>query len=92
MTHTWTECDDIVALYFYRFGVGRLGLSLENASNALGITPSSMKMRLRNFKSLEGAGGLSNVAQQSRKIFERYHAFSEGELRTLAIDCLQAQR
>jgi hypothetical protein len=92
VNHKWIECDDIVALYLYKFGASRLGISLADASATLDITPSSMKMRLQNFKSIENAGGLPNVAQLSRRVYKQYHTFSEAEMRSLVMDCLKVKQ
>lgn len=91
MAHRWTECDDIVALYLYRFGPDHLDVSVEEAAATLGISPSSMKMRMMNFQNLADNGGLPHVAQLSQRIFEKNASTPEYELRLLAQNCLAAK-
>jgi hypothetical protein len=88
MKHLWTECDDVVALYLFRFGSSNIGLSIEGIAEKLGMSYASMKMRIRNFQSLAGGGGLPHIAEQSKSIFARFKTLSELELRARAIRCL----
>jgi hypothetical protein len=89
MNHKWTECDDLVALYLYQHGTLQIGLSIDYIARQLGIGVSSMKMRVRNFKSVDGGGGLSNVAAQSRSVFAKFSGLSEPELRARVLNCLK---
>jgi hypothetical protein len=88
MKHHWTQCDDIVALYLFRFGSSNIGLSIEGIAKKLGMSYASMKMRIRNFQSLAGGRGLPHIAEQSKSIFTRFGSLSELELRARAIRCL----
>lgn len=90
MRHHWTECDDTVAFYLWKFGPEGLGLSIDAIATTLSIPIDSMKMRMRNFHSLAGQGGLANVAAQSKDIFARFGTLSEDELRTKALACLDS--
>lgn len=83
MQHRWSERDDIAALYAYRFGTERLGMSTTDLARLLGIKPGSFRMRIKNFQALDGKGGLSNWADQSERIFERYRDASETTLHSL---------
>lgn len=89
MNHKWTECDDLVALYLYKHGASQIGHSLDSIARRLGIGEDSMKMRLRNFQSIDGGGGLSNVAAQSRSIFAKFGGLSEPDLRARVLVCLK---
>jgi hypothetical protein len=53
------------------------------------MTSGSMKMRVQNFESLEGGGGLPHAARQSGRILEQYRDLSEAELRARVMDCLE---
>ena len=52
MPHRWTEDDDIVAFYIYRFGLSPLYMTTKEVSEILGMSDSSLKMRLEIFKLL----------------------------------------
>ena len=89
MKHQWTECDDIVALYLYKYGTSIIGLSVGEVAQKLNSDKGSMKMRIQNFQNINGAGGLSNVASQSRKIFKQFSVLLETDLRAKALECLK---
>lgn len=82
-THRWTETDDIAALYVYRFGAERLGMSVADLARSLGIKVGSFRMRVKNFQALDGKVGLENWADQSERVFERCRNASEETLRRL---------
>ncbi len=82
--HEWSEADDLVAFYLYKFGTERLPFGMPAIAERRGIKLGSMKMRISNFKAYAGTGGLGNIARQSVQIFERYKGTSEPELRNRA--------
>ncbi len=82
--HSWSEADDLVAFYLYRFGTERLPFDMPTIAERRGIKPGSMKMRISNFKAYAGTGKLGNIARQSVKVFERYRDTAEPELRNHA--------
>jgi hypothetical protein len=82
--HSWSEADDLVAFYLYRFGTERLPFDMPTIAERRGIKPGSMRMRILNFKAYAGAGSLGNIARQSVQVFERYRDTSELELRNRA--------
>lgn len=79
--HNWSEADDLVAFYLYKFGTERLPFDMPTIAERRGIKPGSMKMRISNFKAYAGTGRLKNIARQSVRVFERYRDTPEPELR-----------
>jgi 5-methylcytosine-specific restriction protein A len=79
--HEWTEDDDIVALYLYRFGPDDLPISVGEIGDRLGMGAGSLRMRIGNFRAIDGQGGLDNAAIQSRKVYESHAKTSKDELR-----------
>ena len=82
--HDWSEADDLIAFYLYRFGTEQLPFDMPTIAERRGIKPGSMKMRISNFKAYAGAGSLGNIARQSVQTFERYKDTLEPELRNRA--------
>ena len=82
--HRWTEQDDIVALYFYKFGDLGLTSSLATVGERRGMGGGSLRMRVGNFRAIAGGGRLDHAALQSRVIYEKYGHLSEPDLRKLA--------
>lgn len=87
--HLWSENDDIITLYLYKFNADQLPYTLEQVVEKLGVTIGSFKMRRNNFKFLDGKGGLQNFSEQSRKIYEDYKSKTEEELRKIVLDLLK---
>jgi hypothetical protein len=83
-SHRWSVRDDLAALYVHKFGYQRVAGSVVEVASLVGIEPGSFKMRVSNFKALDGGGGLSNASRQSREVYGRYARLSEPELRRLA--------
>ncbi len=90
--HRWTKSDDLVAFYLFREGDGKLGIALPEVATQLGIYPETMKMRLANFKSLQGPGGLNHPAKQSQAVYEEYCNVDEPILRGIVLGILLRAR
>ena len=86
--HEWTEKDDIVTLYLYRFGDKGIPFTLEGIGDKLGMGFNSLKMRIANFKAIDGKGGLEHYGKQSLRIYERYKKTPEGELKYMVLKIL----
>jgi len=82
--HRWTEQDDIVALYFYKFGDQGRTSNLAAVGKGRGMGAGSLRMRVGNFRAIAGGGRLDHAALQSRSIYDRFAHLSEPELRKLA--------
>jgi hypothetical protein len=82
--HDWTEADDIAALYLYKYGDQQRGPTVEDVAHSRGMSEASLRMRIANFKAIEGGAGLRNWAEQSGTVYRRYRNLSEPELRALA--------
>jgi hypothetical protein len=83
--HKWNEDDDLVALYLARYGTDGLPTTQAEIAKTLGMSEASLIMRQRNFGDLEGVHGLSHVAQQSFRIFERHKNTPKADMRTLVL-------
>jgi hypothetical protein len=75
--HAWSEADDIVAFYLYRYETGSLKMSINTISKKLGMSETSLKMRIGNFKAIDGTGGLDNYARLSKDVYDKYKFVSE---------------
>lgn len=82
--HRWTEDDDLAALYVYRFQTNGLPYTVEMIAKRRGIDFGSFKMRVANFKAIDGKGNLNHAAKQSVSVFRRYGRLTQEELRAKA--------
>jgi hypothetical protein len=88
--HSWTEEDDIVTLYLYKFGDTDLPFSVEAVGEKLGMDIGSLKMRMANFKAIDGKGGLDHFGTQSLRIYERHKQTPKSELKSLVLEILES--
>jgi hypothetical protein len=88
LKHKWTDDDDIVTLYLYKFDVKGLPFSLNTIACKLGIIVGSLKMRISNFSYIDKKVGLANFAKRTEKIYNKFNGLSETELRSLVLKIL----
>lgn len=77
----WSIEEDIVAFYLYRFGDD----DYKQVSELLGRDSGSLRMRIGNFKAIEGQSGLSNYAKQSLNVYTKYKNIPQNEFQELFI-------
>jgi hypothetical protein len=87
--HRWSNEDDIVAFYLYRFGPESLMMTIREISELLGMSEKSLKMRIRNFKAIDGAGGLPHYTKLSKTIFNEYKNVSQETHRNVVSKILE---
>lgn len=87
--HRWTENDDIVTFYLYKFGGRDLPFSLENVSSKLGMSVGSVRMRIANFRTIDGVGGLEHYGKISLKVYKEYKETPRDELRSLVLSIIK---
>jgi hypothetical protein len=79
--HRWSEGDDLVAFYLQRHGHARLPYTIARVAGRLGIPEGTLRMRIGNFKALDGPGGLRNWAKQSERVYLENRDVDEPRLR-----------
>ncbi|RMA93057.1 hypothetical protein [Hydrogenothermus marinus] len=84
MKHKWTKEDDLKVLYIYLYGYPKSYPTAEDVANLIGVSSSSLKMRIANFRYLDGKGGLSNYADLSKKVYDEYRSIPKEKLKELA--------
>ena len=84
MVHNWTQEDDIVVLYLYKFGNDLLPYTLESIAKRRGMTLSSLKMRIGNMRAIAGDGGLAHYGLITKSVYDRFHRMPEPEMKRLA--------
>ena len=82
--HSWSEADELVAYYLYRYGTSLLPFDVTTIADQRGIKRGSMDMRIRNFEAYAGTGALGHISKQSVRVFERHRNTPEAQLRDLA--------
>ena len=90
--HKWTEEDDIVTLYLYKYGDGEIPFTLEDIGRNLGMSTGSLRMRIANFKAIDGKGGLKHFGRQSLEIYRKHYETPKDKLKSLVVEILQKAR
>lgn len=84
--HTWTEKDDVMVFYVFKYGYDHIPYSSSNIAELIGVSKGSVSYRIGNFKAIEGVGKASNYGVLSKNVYEKYGKRSEIELRKIAFD------
>jgi hypothetical protein len=82
--HRWTEQDDIVALYLYKYGDRPGSPRIERVARARGMSAASLKMRIRNVRYLDQGDALAHCARQTVEVYRKCAKLAEPRLRDLA--------
>ncbi|WP_319584841.1 hypothetical protein [uncultured Pseudodesulfovibrio sp.] len=85
--YNYTEEDDIFACYIAKYGEGIL-ISPITVSKTRGMKESSFKARVENFKFFEGKSKLTNGAEMSRKVYEKFKNISQADHRASCLEIL----
>lgn len=71
--HDWSKEDNIVALYYYRFGTKFLEMDENQVARAIGTSVASLKMQSKNFEMLDtGRSGLSDYSKTQKDVFDEF--------------------
>ena len=84
--HHWTEEDDLIGYYLYRFGDKKLSVTKEELADTLGMGWASMAFKIANFKSLDGKGGMANATPKSRTVYDRYKNMPDSEFEIIGME------
>ena len=75
--HIWTEEDEKWCLLYYKFPDK---YDLEQISKDRHISLSSIKMKISNYKSLDGKSNLNGYSKLSKNIYDKYKNYTIEEL------------
>ncbi len=70
--HQWTDKDEVIAFFLYRYGDDDLMFKRCGIAKKLGMSKESLVAKEGNFKFLDTGKGLSNASCLSKKIYEKY--------------------
>jgi hypothetical protein len=90
--HEWTNADNMLALYYYKYKIEFLGLEEKELCDMIGTTLASLKMQASNFRRLHTVTeGLSDFSKAQAEIYVKYGKLSRYDLfkelkRVLPID------
>jgi hypothetical protein len=90
--HKWSYEDDVVAYYLARFGDRDLPGTLKEIGTILGMGEGSLRMRIGNFRALDGTGSLDHTAKLSRKVHEEHKLTPQAEHKARVLKILTIQR
>src|SRR5258708_4122811 len=91
--YNWTDNDNIIAYYLYRFPHLRNSRSIEVISERLGMSKGSMSLKIGNFEYLDtdGKSGMSGYSVQSERIYKKYKDMPDSEFSLLVEKLLPAK-
>lgn len=79
--HSWSDDDDLIAYYLYRFGDRELNVTKKELGDILGMGYGSLSIKIGNFKAIDGQGGLYGYSLQAVRIYKLYNRLSDEEVK-----------
>lgn len=70
--HRWTIKDDIIALYLYKYGNKSTKCTYKQIAAFIGTSVGSLQMRKKQYKYLDGKGGLYNTSIDMKKVYNKF--------------------
>ena len=87
--HKWSEDDASIALYYERFGVKGLSVTIrELAESVIGTSVASLKMMCGNFQYLREGRGFEHYSIAQVKAFDQYSKISYEEYKDIIFNIL----
>ena len=88
--HRWTDEDNLIAYCLYRLGNKEhtFGIEPRELGQILGMGYNSLSIKVANFKSIAGAGGMDGYSRQAERIKRHYRDTSDSELRLAGIQAV----
>ena len=88
--HTWIPVDDIVVYYLHKFEGRGITFSVDRIGEMLEMGGNSLRMRIRNFEALDGAGHLDHWAMISEAVYHQYSDVAEQDHRAEVLKILRS--
>jgi hypothetical protein len=82
--HTWTEKDDLMILYIYKYGIENSPLTKAEIADKIGVSLGSVSYRIGNFKAIDGIGNATHYAKLSFNVKSQYSNLSQEALKEKA--------
>lgn len=74
---SWSDDDNLVAYYLYRFGDRDLNVTKQELGDILGMGYDSLSFKISNFRAIDGQGKLNGYSVQAVRIYKHYNALPE---------------
>ena len=79
--HRWSDDDNLIAYHVFRFGKRDLPSEPHEMGEILGMGYNSFMLKVSNFKSIAGKGGLEGYSHQAVRIYDKYSKMPDSEAR-----------
>ena len=83
--HRWSDDDNLIAYHVFRFGKHDLPSEPHEMGDILGMGYNSFMLKVSNFKSIAGIGGLEGYSHQAVRVYDAYSKMSDGEARAAGV-------
>ncbi len=79
--HIWSDDDNLIAYYLYRFGDSDLTVNKKELGDILGMRLGSLSYKIGNFKAIDGKGNLDGYSAQAVRIYKQYHVMPDKQVK-----------
>jgi hypothetical protein len=87
--HQWTEDDETIGFYLYRFGDKDLPFTKQELATMLGMGWNSMSLKVANFRALDGNGTMDGYTTQTMRVYERYKNTPDDEFMLIGMEAIK---
>lgn len=79
LRHSWSDDDNLIAYYLYRFGDSELNVTKKELGDILGMGIGSLSYKIGKFKAIDGQGDLDGYSYQAVRIYKQHSELSDEE-------------
>lgn len=87
--HTWSDDDNLITYYLYRYGDRKLPNTKPEIAEAMGISMGSLSYKIGNFRAIDGQGNLDGYSRQAVRIYNQYYKLTADETMVATVSALQ---
>jgi len=88
INHSWSDDDNLIAYYLYRFGDSDLSINKKELGDILGMGPDSLSIKISNFRAIDGQGGLDGYSAKAVQVFKQYHVLPDKQVKVAAEEAI----
>ncbi len=86
--HRWSDDDNLIAYHVFRFGKHDLPSEPREMGEILGMGYNSFMLKVSNFKSIAGMGGLEGYSHQAVRIYDKYSKMPDSQARAEGVGAM----
>jgi hypothetical protein len=88
MLHDWSNDENLVAYYLFRFPDSEIASRKQQIADHLGVALGTLMYRVGSIKAASGYGNLHGYSKAATRIYTAYRGKSDAEVRDMTLSAL----